>query len=80
MIVALTIAFVKWYVKGHVGKYFILFWANTILAIWLYVDHHSNKPKEDNTPGYVYWERNVRSSHHDWLLNDLATKKLAYMV
>ena len=32
-IIALTIAFVRWYVKGHFGKYFLFFWLNTIIAI-----------------------------------------------
>lgn len=60
-IIALTIAFVRWYVKGHFGKYFIFFWLNTIIAIGMYFNHKYNAPKEDNTPGYVYWERNVKN-------------------
>jgi len=34
---SLAIAFVKWHVKGHLGKYFIFFWLNTIIAICLFV-------------------------------------------
>ena len=60
-IVALTIWFVQWYVKGHFGKYAILFWLNTILAIGMYYNAKANQPKEDTTPGYVYWERNVKN-------------------
>jgi len=33
----LAFAFVKWYIKGHFGKYFILFWLNTIIAIIMFV-------------------------------------------
>jgi len=60
-IVALTYAFVRWYIKGHFGKYFYLFWANTIIAILMYVNHKNNEPEYDSTPGYVYWERNVKN-------------------
>jgi hypothetical protein len=59
MILALTYAFVRWYIKGHFGKYFIFFWLNTIIAINIYIYDKATKPKHDPTPGYVYWERNV---------------------
>ena len=61
MIISLAAWFVEWYIKGHFGKYFILFWLNTILSIVMYVNHHNNVPVEDTTPGYVYWERNVKN-------------------
>ena len=57
-IIALTIVFVKWYVKGHFGKYFIFFWLNTLLSFALFFNRKSNLPQHDPTPGYVYWERN----------------------
>jgi len=59
--VFLAVWFTKWYVKGHFGKYAILFFINTIIAICLYIGAKTNKPKEDTTPGYVYWERNVKN-------------------
>ena len=59
--IVLAVWFVQWYVKGHFGKYAILFWLNTILVIGMYYNAKANKPKEDTTPGYVYWERNVKN-------------------
>ena len=61
MIISLFVWFIQWYIKGHFGKYFIFFWLNTILSIVIYINSVNNKPKEDNTPGYVYWERNVKN-------------------
>lgn len=58
LILALTYAFIRWYIKGHFGKYFILFWLNTVLAIAMFINTKSNIPQHDPTPGYVYWERN----------------------
>ena len=60
-IVVLAVWFVKWYVKGHTGKYAVLFWLNTIIACFVFFCAKANQPKEDNTPGYVYWERNVKN-------------------
>lgn len=51
----------RWYIKGHFGKYAIFFWLYSIFCFIMYVHNVNNKPKEDNTPGYVYWERNVKS-------------------
>jgi len=61
-IITLAVWFVKWYVKGHFGKYAILFWLNTIIACFIYLNAKANQPKEDTTPGYVYWERNVKNN------------------
>jgi hypothetical protein len=60
-IVVLAVWFVKWYVKGHTGKYAVLFWLNTIIACFIYFNAKANQPIEDTTPGYVYWERNVKN-------------------
>lgn len=60
-LIGLAFWFLTWYVKGHFGKYFIFFWLWTIFTILNYVHYHNSKPKEDPTPGYVYWERNVKS-------------------
>jgi hypothetical protein len=40
---AVVFFIMKWYIKGHFGKYFILFWAYTIIVIFTYYD---NKAKE----------------------------------
>ena len=61
IVVTLAVWFIQWYVKGHFGKYAILFWLNTILSVGMYYNSKANKPKEDTTPGYVYWERNVKN-------------------
>lgn len=60
-ILILAAWFVKWYIKGHFGKYRIYFWLNTILALILWFTYPSIKPKENNEPGYVYWERNIKT-------------------
>ena len=63
IIIALLIWFVRWYVKGNFGKYAIFFWAYSIFTIILYLnrpDHNPNWPQHDSTPGYVYWERNIK--------------------
>ncbi len=60
-IIILLVWFVRWYIKGHSGKYAILFWLNTVLACYMYYNTKTNPPVEDPTPGYVYWERNVKN-------------------
>jgi hypothetical protein len=60
-VIGLAIWFVRWYIKGHTGKYAIWFWLNTILSIGIYFNAKANPPIEDTTPGYVYWERNVKN-------------------
>ena len=32
----LAFAFIKWYVSGHFGRYFIFFWLNTIIALIMF--------------------------------------------
>ena len=59
-IIALAIWFVRWYIKGHTGKYAIFFWIYTLYVCFMYYNIETNKPIEDTTPGYVYWERNVK--------------------
>ena len=60
-ILVLTYAFLRWYIKGHFGRYFILFWVWTILSMTLFINAKSKQEKYDNTPGYVYWERNLQN-------------------
>ena len=57
IIIALAIAFVRWYVKGHFGKYFILFWLNTILAIVINLYNKSNETPYDHRTGAEIWEQ-----------------------
>jgi len=57
IIIALTVAFIRWYFKGHFGKYFILFWLFTIVSIIIMVNH--KKPSDlphDNRTGAEVWE------------------------
>jgi len=61
MIISLFVWFIQWYIKGHFGKYFIFFWLNTIISIVMYAYQRNHEPEYDSTPGYVYWERNVKS-------------------
>jgi hypothetical protein len=56
IILALTYAFIRWYVKGHFGKYFILFWANTIIAFIMFTHHKNNVPEYDHRTGAEVWE------------------------
>jgi len=59
IVIALAVWFVKWYVKGHFGKYFIFFWVNTIIAIIMYLSnpgYNENWPQHDNRTGAEVWE------------------------
>jgi hypothetical protein len=50
-------------VKGHFGKYFILFWLNTIMSIIMYVNHQNKIEEEyDHRTGAEVWEENRRNS------------------
>jgi hypothetical protein len=60
IVIALAVWFVKWYVKGHFGKYFILFWTNTIIALIMYLSnpgYNKNWPQHDNRTGAEVWEQ-----------------------
>lgn len=57
IVIALAIWFVQWYVKGHFGKYFILFWLNTILAIGIHMHRTSNEIPYDHRTGAEVWEQ-----------------------
>jgi hypothetical protein len=53
----LAFIFIKWYVKGHFGKYFIFFWLNTIIAFVMYFNHQQQIEEEyDNRTGAEVWE------------------------
>jgi hypothetical protein len=60
-IIVFTLAFVflKWYIKGHFGKYFIFFWLNTIIAFATYFNHKNQIEQEyDHRTGAEVWEAN----------------------
>ena len=61
IVVALAVWFIQWYDKGHFGKYTIWFQLNTILSVGMQYKAKAHKSKEDTTPSYVYWERNVKN-------------------
>ena len=43
MLFYLLYLFVKWYVKGHFGKYWYLFWIYSGIALFMYLDNASYK-------------------------------------
>ena len=66
IIIALAVWFVQWYVKGHFGKYFIFFWATTILALVMYLSspgYNSNWPQHDRRTGAEIWEEQYGKSY-----------------
>lgn len=65
IVITLAVWFVKWYVKGHFGKYFIFFWANTIIALIMYLSnpgYNKNWPQHDNRTGAEVWEQQYGKS------------------
>jgi hypothetical protein len=61
----LAFYFIRWFVKGLFGKYFILFWAWLILSIVYFWAYHNpnimfnhNWPQHDSMTGVKAWERN----------------------
>jgi hypothetical protein len=53
----LAFVFLKWYIKGHFGKYFIFFWLNTIIALLMFVGHQQQIEQEyDHRTGAEVWE------------------------
>jgi len=57
----LLYVFLRWYIKGHFGKYAIFFWIYSIICFGMLIYEKNNEPKYDETPGYVYWNRNLNS-------------------
>ena len=50
--------FIKWYIKMHFNlKWFWVFWLNTFLSAFIYINHH-NKPIDpiDTKSGYELWQ------------------------
>lgn len=60
IVFALLFVFLRWYIRGHFGKWALFFWIWTIVSIIMFVRQKNRIPEHDNTPGYVYWERNMR--------------------
>lgn len=58
MIIGLAFVFVRWYIKGHFGKWAIFFWLNTILSISMFYYRKSNIPPPDTRTGAEVWEQN----------------------
>lgn len=45
--------FLGWYIKGHFGKYFILFWAYTIITIcFCFYERNQYKKEHNSRLGY----------------------------
>jgi hypothetical protein len=59
-IAALFVWFIRWYFKGHFGKYAIFFWLYTIISIIFLInrpDHNPNWPQHDSRTGAEAWEQ-----------------------
>lgn len=53
---------IRWYVKGHFGKYFILFWAYSIFCIVLFtIEKQKMKDDQDPRSGYQIWQENMKN-------------------
>lgn len=55
IVIALILAFIRWYFKDHFGKYFIFFWLNTIVAIVMYINQKSNDTPHNNRSEAKIW-------------------------
>ena len=53
---------IGWYVKGHFGKYFILFWAYSIFVVFMYFNQqHKIKSEYDTRSGQEIWTENMKN-------------------
>jgi len=60
----LAFMFIKWYIKGHFGKYFILFWAWTIFSIFFNISETkrlNEKYASDPRSGQEIWTENMKN-------------------
>lgn len=55
----LLFVFLRWYIKGHFGKYFILFWLYTIFAIWFHF-HKNELGIMEYGPTHEFWKDQYR--------------------
>jgi hypothetical protein len=56
-------AFIRWYIKGHFGKYFVLFWLFTISCIIYYPiakQQHEAKHVSIGKSGYELFKENMK--------------------
>lgn len=54
--------FIKWYIGGHFKKYFIFFWLNTILSIYMYYDNkHKREASYNPKSGQEIWTENMKN-------------------
>ena len=50
-----------WYIKGHFGKYFILFWLYSAFCVFLYFNHQQKlKDEYDPRSGQEIWTENMK--------------------
>lgn len=63
IVFTLAFVFVRWNIKGHFGKYFLLFWLNTIMAIALQVNRVNHQQPYDHRTGAEVWEEQYGKSY-----------------
>ena len=53
----LAFIFLRWFIKGLFGRYFIVFWAWLIIAIVMYFNHQNELEESyDHRTGAEVWE------------------------
>lgn len=53
----LAIIFLKWFVKGLFGRYFIIFWAWLLISFYMYFSHQKEiEESYDHRTGAEVWE------------------------
>lgn len=53
----LAFIFLKWYIKGHFGKYFLFFWLWSIISFSMYYNHKKEVEESyDHRTGAEIWE------------------------
>ena len=57
----LAIYFAVFYIKGHFGKHWYLFWGLTIFLVCYKYQHDHSNEDNDKRPGYVIWEEKMRN-------------------
>jgi hypothetical protein len=61
-IFALAFAFLRWYIKGHFGKWAIFFWLYTTFTIIIYINNKNRVVEEDRRTGAEVWEEMHRNN------------------
>lgn len=52
----LAFMFLKWFIKGLFGRYFIVFWAWLIIAIVMFIHARATEEPYDYRTGAEVWE------------------------